>query len=60
MKKHHHHQPNLRLLPIYFKKIGIGFILFAFIILAPLSHYWKTFEFYTVGNYKDSLLRSFF
>jgi hypothetical protein len=54
LEKQLHRQQQLPLFPNYFKKIGIGFVLFAFIILTPLSHYWKTFEFYTVGNYKDT------
>jgi hypothetical protein len=60
MEKQRHRQQQLPLFPNYFKKIGIGFILFAFIILAPLSHYWKTFEFYTSGNYKYSYYIVFF
>lgn len=51
MENQQKYQPQLRLLPNYFKKIGIGLFLFA-IILTPLSHYLKSFEFYTIGNYK--------
>ncbi len=54
------HQPHFWLLPNYFKKIGIGFVLFDYIILIPLAHYWEKFEFYRIGNYKDAYYVVFF
>lgn len=51
MEKQRHRQQQLPIFPNYFKKIGIGFFLFA-LILTPLSHYGKWSEFYTIGNYK--------
>jgi len=58
MENQQNFQPKFRLLPNYFKKIGIGFVLFAFIILIPLFHYWKTLEF--AGNYKQFFYVPFF
>jgi len=45
-------QPHFRLLPNYFKKIGIGF-LFAFIILELLYFYQKKFDPAIYENYRD-------
>lgn len=54
MEKQIHHQPQLRLLPNYFKKIGIGLCLIAIIVLKLLPVYLK--ELVWFENYHDFIL----
>src|ERR1035437_6618047 len=46
MEKQRHHQPQLRLLPHYFKKIGRGIILLVIIILIICSYFKVEFKNY--------------
>jgi len=55
MQKQPHHQPQIRLLPNYFKKIGICLFLFAIIALKLLYIYLKELNSVWFENYHDFL-----
>jgi len=53
MENQQKHQPQLRLLPNYFKKIGIGTMLFAIIVSIPFAIWVKKFNPEAFENYKQ-------
>lgn len=55
MENQQKHQPQLRLLPNYFKKIGIGLFLFAIIVLKLLNFFLKELNPIWFENYHDFL-----
>jgi hypothetical protein len=55
MENQQKHQPQLRLLPNYFKKIGIGFFLFTLIVVKLLFIYLKELNPLWFENYHDLL-----